>query len=137
MITKIRKNDLCHCGSGKKYEKCCLQNDLKKWEESSQSSDTDNTYRLVPGHFELNGRFYPTIESIMRLDTGEWKILLVLLKYTKGYMTAEQAEDQADRDLHTAFYCGKLGGTDDVIVRYINYIGYLELYISKDLKKEK
>lgn len=25
----IGRNDLCHCGSGKKYKKCCLQNDSK------------------------------------------------------------------------------------------------------------
>ena len=24
---KLGRNDLCHCGSGKKYKKCCLQKD--------------------------------------------------------------------------------------------------------------
>ncbi len=24
------RNDLCHCGSGKKYKKCCLQKDEEK-----------------------------------------------------------------------------------------------------------
>jgi hypothetical protein len=24
---KLNRNDICHCGSGKKYKKCCLPND--------------------------------------------------------------------------------------------------------------
>jgi hypothetical protein len=27
---KIGRNDPCHCGSGKKYKKCCLDSDLRK-----------------------------------------------------------------------------------------------------------
>ena len=27
---KLSRNDACHCGSGKKYKKCCLQKDKKK-----------------------------------------------------------------------------------------------------------
>ena len=33
----IGKNDLCPCGSGKKYKKCCLEKD--KMEESRQLTD--------------------------------------------------------------------------------------------------
>ena len=28
---KLGRNELCHCGSGKKYKKCCLEEDLKKY----------------------------------------------------------------------------------------------------------
>ncbi|MBI2176025.1 SEC-C domain-containing protein [Candidatus Woesearchaeota archaeon] len=27
---KLGRNDPCHCGSGTKYKKCCLDNDLKE-----------------------------------------------------------------------------------------------------------
>ena len=27
MATKIGRNDPCHCGSGKKYKRCCLEED--------------------------------------------------------------------------------------------------------------
>lgn len=30
MNTKIGRNDLCPCGSGKKYKKCCLGKDIQK-----------------------------------------------------------------------------------------------------------
>ena len=26
---KLARNELCHCGSGKKYKKCCLESDQK------------------------------------------------------------------------------------------------------------
>ncbi len=28
---KLGRNEQCHCGSGKKYKKCCLENDFKKY----------------------------------------------------------------------------------------------------------
>jgi hypothetical protein len=28
---KLGRNELCHCGSGKKYKKCCLVNDINKF----------------------------------------------------------------------------------------------------------
>jgi len=28
---KLGKNEPCHCGSGKKYKKCCLDEDIKKY----------------------------------------------------------------------------------------------------------
>ncbi len=45
---KLNRNDLCHCGSGKKYKKCCLVKDEmreipQKWEEEDIfDSDYDN-----------------------------------------------------------------------------------------------
>lgn len=36
--TKLRRNAPCHCGSGKKYKKCCEKKDQKKMEEEKQQS---------------------------------------------------------------------------------------------------
>ena len=33
---KLKRNDLCPCGSGKKYKKCCLP---KEWEADRQACD--------------------------------------------------------------------------------------------------
>lgn len=32
MYTNVRRNDICFCGSGKKYKKCCL-NKIEKCEK--------------------------------------------------------------------------------------------------------
>ncbi len=33
--SKWGRNDLCHCGSGKKYKKCCEQKDKARWHDAS------------------------------------------------------------------------------------------------------
>lgn len=33
---KIGRNDICHCGSGKKYKKCCLEEDTSKKQMENQ-----------------------------------------------------------------------------------------------------
>jgi tetratricopeptide (TPR) repeat protein len=35
-MTKLGRNDLCHCGSGKKYKKCCMEKDEKQAAEEAQ-----------------------------------------------------------------------------------------------------
>jgi tetratricopeptide (TPR) repeat protein len=34
MATKIGRNDPCHCGSGKKYKRCCLEDDQQNEREA-------------------------------------------------------------------------------------------------------
>lgn len=48
MNQKIGRNDACHCGSNKKYKKCCLENDQQKLsyllaeEQESMYGDDDD-----------------------------------------------------------------------------------------------
>ena len=35
-VAKIGRNDSCHCGSGKKYKKCCIEKDKELLQDSSQ-----------------------------------------------------------------------------------------------------
>ena len=35
-VAKIGRNDSCHCGSGKKYKKCCIEKDKALLQDSSQ-----------------------------------------------------------------------------------------------------
>ncbi|MGM0440506.1 MAG: SEC-C metal-binding domain-containing protein [Chlamydiota bacterium] len=39
---KIKRNAPCHCGSGKKYKKCCLLNEGKKNFSATVLSSTNN-----------------------------------------------------------------------------------------------
>ncbi|MGM0760094.1 MAG: SEC-C metal-binding domain-containing protein [Thermodesulfobacteriota bacterium] len=34
MAKKLGRNDKCHCGSGKKYKKCCMAKDQKQQREA-------------------------------------------------------------------------------------------------------
>lgn len=49
MSKKIGRNDPCHCGSGKKYKKCCLPKDTvaKQQHPSSPQSLSDNLMESI------------------------------------------------------------------------------------------
>ena len=38
-LPQIGRNDPCHCGSGRKYKKCCLREDRKKKKKSKKNDD--------------------------------------------------------------------------------------------------
>lgn len=79
---KISRNEPCHCGSGKKYKKCCLQNDLKKEEASKiakkpkvkqskeRQAEIEQIYKEVQ---ELDGLSNSVIDLIQakRFDDAE------------------------------------------------------------------
>ncbi len=53
-MAKTKVNDMCHCGSNKKYKKCCLMADQnKKLEENSyeQSEDMSRSIEILEENF--------------------------------------------------------------------------------------
>ena len=36
MVKKLKRNDKCHCGSGKKYKTCCLEKDDSERKENNE-----------------------------------------------------------------------------------------------------
>ncbi|KUK63994.1 MAG: Uncharacterized protein XD84_1821 [Desulfotomaculum sp. 46_80] len=44
MISKVRRNDPCPCGSGKKYKKCCLGKPLPEAAQNSFERYLDNLW---------------------------------------------------------------------------------------------
>lgn len=49
---RLKKNDFCPCGSGRKYKKCCLASDrskerARKWKAKQESSQQDDTMEAV------------------------------------------------------------------------------------------
>ncbi len=48
---KLGRNDPCHCGSGKKYKKCCLHKDaVKKRNKESNLADHDTIAKVIAQH---------------------------------------------------------------------------------------
>ena len=83
-MTKISRNAPCPCGSGKKYKKCCLQNDLKKAEptkiaekpkveqsvENEKQADMEQLYKEVQELDDLSNSVVDLIQS-KRFDEAE------------------------------------------------------------------
>jgi tetratricopeptide (TPR) repeat protein len=48
-MTKVGRNDRCHCGSGKKYKKCCLAADEAKAQELANASFVEHDHDMSGG----------------------------------------------------------------------------------------
>ena len=60
---KLNLNDLCHCGSGKKYKKCCLSKDEQ---QTLASQQTNKPKPALPKQGEVND------DAIVATLTGEY-----------------------------------------------------------------
>ena len=49
MNRRIGRNDLCPCGSGKKYKKCCLRNDKSDYIEGATWIDEEGMHLVGKG----------------------------------------------------------------------------------------
>jgi len=92
-LNKVGRNDLCPCGSGKKYKKCCMVKDEERIAEdtSTAPSDESSERHLQPAraaeienlfHRALNhldGKEYDkaarAFRSVLRLDPEHYKAL--------------------------------------------------------------
>lgn len=59
---KLNRNDICHCGSGKKYKKCCLPKD----EQQIVSQNIGKSSQTLPKQGAIE------IDAIMATLTGEY-----------------------------------------------------------------
>lgn len=60
---KVGRNDLCYCGSGKKYKKCCMKKDQEELRENDlyvENETITDTYLTVEEYIELSG--YPLLK---------------------------------------------------------------------------
>ncbi|XEC96014.1 SEC-C metal-binding domain-containing protein [Paenibacillus tarimensis] len=82
---KIGRNDPCHCGSGKKYKKCCLESDAKL-----KSGDLD-IHELISTDLEWNNPLYQIIAtSIVHSLGGRYpdEFLLQAVSFWHKYSSA-------------------------------------------------
>ena len=64
---KLKRNDKCHCNSGKKYKKCCLDNDMIRKSENKIVIDYINGHEVTPDVQEMYNYFseiFPTFKVI-------------------------------------------------------------------------
>lgn len=70
----LRSNDLCHCGSGKKYKHCCLKSDY-----SQEPAEHADTARILLDWLNRNHRktWHVAIESLLEelLTQDEFEVL--------------------------------------------------------------
>jgi hypothetical protein len=115
----IGRNDPCHCGSGKKYKKCCLDKDKARVVELDDSA----VESFRPAGFPSGSdRYAPAIACM----TDEGKTCVFVLVRASRPLFLESALDEADWDLDSI-----PGSSDDSVgpecMRYLDKIGYRKM----------
>jgi len=102
--SKWGRNDLCHCGSGKKYKKCCERKDKARWHDASDVEG--KTW----SEMELEPEKYMDEKRLMNMSPSD----LVPLEPAK-----------VDPALHGPMLDKLLAGREfETIVRFVKEIGW-------------
>lgn len=84
---RLGRNDLCLCGSGKKYKKCCIHtNDL---EDNAQEETNYDDVLLRKLKHRYPHRYYRIVQSE---EVGEFKVSEVILEYAEDFIAMAQTE---------------------------------------------
>jgi len=120
-MPKIGVNDLCPCGTQKKYKKCCMVNDQIKRQlsdeiyMSGQDTSTDKMYEVLDYYKSLFPKF-SLIDITSYLNKDNYKTFLIKNYSNKIIMFAEKTEtnmeffnsksDSQDNDIMIMFAGG-------------------------------
>lgn len=118
----IGRNDLCPCGSGKKYKKCCLGN-----ADQDTTSEFQSKYRFEAGSYGDVGSFMPSIACLKLMQSGEWIYHFVLVNPNQVLPEEDQAVIQAGEDLAVAFELKNKGGMDAAVAMDLKSKGYVSV----------
>jgi len=100
-MPKVGVNDLCSCGSQKKYKKCCLKNDesIKQLDEqiyfSGQETSTNKMCEVMD-HYKLLFPKYCLINITDYLTKDNYKNFLIKNYSNKTLMFAEKTEKNGE-----------------------------------------
>lgn len=118
----IGRNDLCPCGSGKKYKKCCLDN-----ADQDTTSEFQSKYRFESGSYGDVGSFMPSIACLKLMQSGEWIYHFVLVNPNQVLPEEDQAVIQAGEDLSVAFELKNERGMDAAVAMDLTSKGYVSV----------
>jgi len=143
-MPKVGVNDLCPCGSQKKYKKCCMKNDSIKKQlsdeiyMSGQDTSTDKMIEVLDFYKSLFPK-YSLIDITSYLNKDNYKTFLVKNYSNKTIMFAEKTgkneeffnskSDSEDVDIIIMFAGGyKVIDSENILMysddikAWINYI---------------
>jgi hypothetical protein len=108
-MNKIGRNDLCPCGSGKKYKRCCA----KKEGEMSQRELPSGRFRYEPGSYGSPHLGYvPSIICYKHTGTESWTEYFCLVKSDVTLVEEDSATAIAEEHLAAANRAQAEGGGD-------------------------
>jgi hypothetical protein len=116
----ISRNDLCPCGSGKKYKKCCLS-------ARAGSRSPSPKFRFEHGSYGGPGRgFIPSAICYAQVRPGEWSEHFCLVNPTCCFDNEIDASETAEADLNEAFAVKNRTGSDSEFALCLKRKGYFK-----------
>jgi len=122
MTDKIRRNDPCPCGSGKKYKKCCMNKDV-----GNDESAFKELYRFESGSYGDVGSYMPSLACLKQIRKDEWKYHFVLVKPESVHLDENEATNEAERDISHSYVIKEAGGTDAELAMSLKGKGYVSI----------
>lgn len=131
MTDKVRRNDPCPCGSGKKYKKCCM----RRPQQAEAQPRLSPRFRFEPGSYGGTGSFMPSIACLEQTASNKWDYYFVLVNLGRIYSKEKPAVSQAEMDLEAAFRQKRRFGSDYAVgecLRHKGYVSVTDFRIVKD-----
>ena len=130
-MVKIGRNDLCPCGSGKKYKRCCMSN---SYQESHQHLSP--RFRFESGSYGDVGSYVPSIACLQQTGPNKWDYCFVLVNPDRVYLKDEPAVSRAEKDLEAAFIYKQQSRSDYTVGEYLRNKGYVSVTDFEIIKDE-
>jgi hypothetical protein len=99
MRRKIGRNELCPCGSGKKFKLCCLGS----VSNNTPVPPTSGRFRFEAGSYGGPGGFVPSIACLEQWRPDKWRYHFVLVRLDVQSQVEAEAILRATEDLNHAF----------------------------------
>jgi hypothetical protein len=114
---RVRSNDPCPCGSGKKYKRCCAPR------SSAGAAHGKSFFRFEPGSYGDRGSFAASI-SCTKVTGAQSHLHFVLVNAAAVHEREDAAVEEATRDLDDAF---SGGGDPERVALHLRDTGYLKV----------
>ncbi len=118
--TTIGRNELCPCGSGKKYKKCCISTGAVAQTHPSPR------FRFEAGSYGGAGRQYvPSVICYEQIALNKWCDCFCLVNPSRRFGTENEASAHAETDLNAAGSLKSAGAPDTVFAMVLKDKGYV------------
>jgi len=121
---KVGRNEPCPCGSGKKYKRCCADDE----KHAEQAGFPAGRFRYEPGSYGAPADGYmPSVLCYERAESDAWQDYFCLVNPSAGmHAYPDAAADVAHAHLEAAFACVGDGSVERFAMS-LNEAGYVKL----------
>ncbi|PCI28847.1 MAG: hypothetical protein COB67_05390 [SAR324 cluster bacterium] len=124
MEKSIGRNDLCSCGSGKKYKHCCIHQGQATAEAKPEKTPD---YRFEPGAYGDPGAYVPSIACLQldeKVAEEKWNYIFLITNEQEHFEEEDAAGERAVLDLAEAMNINKNNDSQYPMAEYLQGLGY-------------